>query len=276
MLVVTGSNSHELRQGGERLPGRFGQGYEIEMLPMDFFEFQEVRKRAKWPKLSRIEELELYFKIGGFPAAVIESGPHGDEPNKSKEIYLKWLIGDITRSGRQEIYLKEILGQVALCTSSSLSLQKLAKKTQIGSHHTAQGYIEMLQDCFALSTLYCLDSNNGSYRFRKEKKFYFRDPLLYWLALEWSGVTSIGDHFPKVAELVANEFLFRRFDRIGYYSSKKGEIDFYQHHNWAIEIKWRESASNLSSAYLDLRIPEKIVWTKENFLDETPSNLKVK
>jgi predicted AAA+ superfamily ATPase len=270
-IVLTGSHAFDVRKGMDQMPGRWGNGGEFELLPMDFDEFVAMRNRAGWaPHLSRQEELSLYFKCGGFPISVIESGAEGLVPKKSMEIYRHWLLGDLLKIGKQEIYLKEILLQIALTTTSTLSLQKLAQRTQIGSHNTAQDYVELLESCFALKTLYAVDIDTGSPRFRKEKKFYFRDPLIYWLALDWAGVSPPGNAMEQVAEIVAHEHLLRRYKRFGYLATNKGEIDFFSAGNWALEVKWTNVVPNLSRLYKDIHLPHKILWTVSNFLKEWP------
>ncbi len=269
-IILTGSHAWDIRQGMDQMPGRWGKGGEIELLPMDFFEFSSMRRQAKWPTLQPKEELELYFRVGGFPTSLIESGAEGRVPQNSQEVYRRWLLGDLMKLGKQEAYLKELLLQIALTTSSTISLQKLAQRTQIGSHNTALDYVELLESCFALKTLYALDPNSGAPRFRKEKKFYFRDPLLYWMALDWAGVEAPRNALEQLAELVAHEHLARKHKRIGYYSDRKGEIDFYSHEKWAIEVKWIDVPKSLPTSFKSIRVPQKIFWTKSNFLSEWP------
>jgi predicted AAA+ superfamily ATPase len=263
-LIITGSNSVDLRQGGERMPGRLGKGGEYFLLPMDFEEFRSVRKAAGWECKSRLEELKLFFKIGGFPTAVAEAGPQGIKPEKSMDIYRNWLMGDVTRLGKQELFLRELLLQIALTMSVPISLQKLAARTQMGSHHTALNYVEILEDCFALQTLYAMDFDTGALSFKKQKKFYFTDPLIYWIAFEWAKFPPPENSDEKLAEMTAHEWLRRRYDRIGYLSQLNGEIDFYLPGQWAIEVKWSALAHNLSQSYKNLRIMNKQVWTQSS------------
>jgi predicted AAA+ superfamily ATPase len=71
----------------------------------------------------------------------------------------------------------------------------------------------------------------------------------------------------NLAELAAHEQLRREHERFGFLTSAKGgEVDFYCHKKWAIEVKWSESITNLSKAYKDLRILNKKIWNQENFL----------
>ena len=252
------------------MPGRWGSGKEIEILPMCFEEFSFMRKQAKHPPISRIEELELYFKIGGLPLALAESGADQKKPLQAMHTYLQWIKGDIIKLGKIESYMKELMGQIARTQGSTISLQTLASKTQMGSHHTAQEYIQILESCFTVKTLYAIDPDKESIQPRKEKKIYFTDPLIYWIAYEWSGYKPPSDSRAFLAEMVAHEALSRRYSRFGYHSNKNGEIDFIFPKHWGIEVKWAEAATNISKTYQQLKLPFKTVWTKENFLNEWP------
>jgi predicted AAA+ superfamily ATPase len=272
-IILTGSHSFDIAQGMDQMPGRWGKGGEFLLLPMDFSEVSAMRAQAGWKSAGRIPDLEIYFRVGGFPTAVIESGEFGKSPIDAMDTYQRWLLGDFIQAGKNAQYLREILAQLAITTTSTISLQKVAQRTQIGSHNTAQNYIEMLEACFALKTLYALDPNTGSPRFRKEKKFYFQDPLIYWIALRWAGLEPPRNFNDQLAETVAHEHLSRKCQRMGYYSDSKGEVDFYAHQRWALEVKWKEIPDNLSATYKNLLCPEKIVWTKGNFLSEWPREL---
>ena len=265
-IVATGSHAFDLKKGMDQMPGRWGNGGEYELLPMDFFEFSEMRVQARWEKLEWVQELELYFQVGGFPAALAEAGPEGKKPTKSFEVYRRWLLGDLLKIGRSEVYLREVISQIALTMSTPLSLQKLAQKTQLGSHNTAQDYVELLESCFALKTLYEMDIDSWSPKFRKEKKFYFCDPSIYWIALTWGDNTPPKNYNDILAEMVAHEYLSRRFRKLGFYKNKNGEVDFVGSPSWAVEVKWANFPENLSKAYKDLSFQDKIVWTKNNFL----------
>ena len=160
------------------MPGRFGKGKEMLLLPMDFHEYKTMRKAAKWQEIPLLECLRHYYRCGGFPSAVIESDSAATIPIQAMDTYRRWLVSDAVKLGRQELYLREILAQVAITNGTPISLQKLAQRTQIGSHHTALEYIALLEDCFALRTCYAIDPNTGAYRFRKEKNLFFRSPYL--------------------------------------------------------------------------------------------------
>lgn len=270
LLVVTGSHAYDLRTGADRMPGRFGGGGEFHLLPMDFAEFTDARRQAGWQQADRLNEIRAYFNIGGFPRAVLEAGASSATPLKASNVYWRWLAGDCARLGKNESYLVEVLAQIARTIQTPISFQSLAQKTSIGSHNTAQEYIAVLESCFAVRQLLAVHEDTGAARFRKGRKFYFTDPLLYHLALNLAGESIPADYESQLAEMVAHEHLARRLGRFGYFATARGEIDFYRAKHWAVEVKWSPVASNLSREYLNARVPQRIVWTQSNFLEEWP------
>ncbi len=272
ILMVTGSHALDLKHGSDRMPGRFDGGGEFQLLPMDFEEFTTTRHRIGWAYKSRLEELRAYFRVGGFPTAIAEGGPEAKYPREAIATYWRWLAGDVVRLGKQESYLIEILSQIAQMLASATSLQNLASNTRIGSHNTVQEYITVLESCFAVRTLLAIDPSTGGFRFKKNRKLYFSDPLIYWLALDQAGLKPPKDCEPNLAEMVAHETLARRYRRFGYFRNDSGEVDFLLPKKWAIEVKWSAVPSNLSKSYLTTVVPWKTVWTQETLASEYPPN----
>mgnify|MGYP001590181446 FL=1 len=275
-IVLTGSSAIDLRQGADTMPGRWGHGGEYLLMPMGVSEWLEMVEQAGWKSRSEIQAdrvalLEAFFHIGGFPPALKEAGPKLTSPVNAIEDYWKWLRGDCLKQQKQEVYLREVLGRLSLSLSSQLSLQSIASQTQMGSHHTAMGYIQLLEDLFAIKTLYAIDPSTGAFRFKKQKKFYFTDPLLFHLAIEVSGQRRPDSWIGAMAEQVAHEELRRRLgahSRMGYFDSPQGEIDFYMREKWYLEVKWSDGVKNLSKAFLRQNSNQRVVWTKENFCSD--------
>lgn len=270
IIMLTGSHSYDLKLGVDRMPGRFEGGGEFFLLPMSFEEFLFCRAQANWKKQNILEELGLFFKVGGFPSAVFEAGHDGKRPQNTLKVFYSWLVGDIVKLGKNETYFKELLISLAVSMQNPISLQTLAKKTSIGSHNTVKEYIDILEACFAVKTLYAIDKDTGAYKFRRDKKFYFTDPLIYQLAYELSGLKIPSNYEEQMAEMMAHEELSRRYKKFGYYKAKRGEIDFLAPKNWALEVKWSDIPKNLSEEYKNINIANKIVWTKNNYFKEYP------
>lgn len=272
-IVVTGSNMIDLRRGADRMPGRDGAGEDLLLLPMTFLEYQDARKQANWKQLSLEEGLLRYFHVGGFPIAIAEAGESSTKTKKSLRTIEKWVLGDIAKVNKNELYGKGILSQVAVTMSSNMSTSKLAQRTQVGSHHSIADYLALLEDMFVLRTLYSIDPNTGSYRFKKEKKYYLTDPLIVKLAMEWLGLDENEIEDAVIAEMVAHEHLCRKYNRFGFLTSAAGgEVDFYAYKKWAIEVKWSMNNFQLSKTYKNLTVPFKRVWAKENLLQDWPDS----
>jgi len=268
-FILTGSNSFDLRKGLDAMPGRWSQSAgELQLSPMLFQEWSEMIQQAGWSQSDRVTQLRRYMRIGGFPSALMEAGPEYQMPRRAMQSCLRWILGDVAKLGRQELFMKELLLQIIKSMGSSMSLQTLAQKTQLMSYHTAQDYLSVLEHSFALRTLYAYDPDTDSFRFKKEKKFYFTDPLFFWMVADLAGLDSTSlEVEEKLAEMIVAEELCRRYPRLGYYStSRHGEVDFISCRDLAVEVKWAPAVANLSKAFKDLKVAEKKVWSQQNLL----------
>ncbi len=268
ILCVTGSHAYDLEKGADLMPGRFDGGGEFHLLPMDFFEFEKARAQAGWNSGDRLSELKAFFRCGGFPTAVAAGGREGILSKKVMQTYLRWLVGDIKKLGKDPEKLTEILIQIARTMQTPISFQTLAKKTSIGSPNTVIEYIALMESSFAIRKLYAIDIDTGAKKFRSDKKFYFTDPLIYWIALDLAGdALTAKDHEEALAEMAANEFIARASRRVGYFKNSSGEVDFVEANKWCIEVKWAPAARHVSKAFHQLTVPQKLIWTQNNFFE---------
>jgi predicted AAA+ superfamily ATPase len=90
---------------------------------------------------------------------------------------------------------------------------------------------------------------------------------VYWAAYDLSGMKVPEDFESQLAEMVAAEWLFRRYKRLGYYSTREGEVDFMNDQKMAIEVKWSPQVHNLSKTYKNLRFVNKKVWHQNSFFE---------
>ena len=268
-FILTGSNSYDLRKGADLMPGRWSRSIgELELLPMLFDEWLAMKQMAGVQLQDKVSEIKLYMLVGGFPTSLNEYLRNNSNINYAIKVYQQWIMGDVIKLGRQELFMRELLIQLAKLTCSSISLQKLAQNTQIMSYHTVQDYLSILEHAFALRSLYAYDPEKDTIHYKKEKKFYFSDPIVYWAALDYAGVKKPDNYEEQLAETIAAEYLFRKYKRLGYYSNKNGEVDFILGKEMAIEIKWSPVVYNLSKAYKNLNIINKKVWSQQTFFDE--------
>ena len=279
-LILTGSHSMDIRKNSERLPGRRGKASDLDktLRPMSFREYLSTLRDngliedIKFPKFSvedilkgkislsdlRISNLSLYsfyFKnyalTGGFPLSIEVFYKEGKIPDYVYSIYLQWVIGDITRFGKKEKILNQIVERLIRSLSSPISWQTITKETEIGSHHTVLEYIDILVAAYILNVLYHFDIGRGYPSYKKNKKVYFRDPLLLYafsslafrrhdsfeIAREWA---DLPEKFSRVVEGIVVEDIRRRFGEDVFYWQNKGEIDILiKRGSFPIEIKYR-------------------------------------
>ena len=202
-LLVTGSNTLDIKHGVERLPGRTGKrGKDFILLPMNFSDYiklirPDISKKIRKIKRVSIQEInskinytrpfnsELktlfnqYLITGGFPLVINEFFVNKEIPEYIYEVYLRWIAGDIAKWGKQEKILMQLLKSVILKQSSALSWDSLAKESEIKSHKTVSAYVEDLENMFVLLVLYFLELNKKIPNFDKNKKIYIFDPFIY-------------------------------------------------------------------------------------------------
>ncbi|AFN03029.1 AAA family ATPase [Pyrococcus furiosus DSM 3638] len=212
VVTVTGSSSLGVRRDIELFPGRRGSGKTIEVMPLSFPEYVEVMGLKK-PELYREKVLKLfedYLTTGGFPTSI---------NGLPMEDLLGAYIGEIVRFGKSLEIAKETLSALIRSAPSATSFRALAGITSGYSYKVVQDYIELFTELYVLGIAYLKQGNQVLYK--REKKFFFRDPLLARLFALWSGTELKED---ALYEWVVQEHLYRRFGEVYYYRNSY-EID---------------------------------------------------
>ena len=212
VVTVTGSSSLRVKRDIELFPGRRGEGKTIEVMPLSFPEYVEIMG-LKNPELMREKVLELfnsYLKTGGFPASI--NGLPMDD-------LLGAYIGEFVRFGKSLEIAKETFAAVIRSAPSATSFRALAGMTSGYSYKVIQDYIEFFTELYILGIAYLKQGNQVLYK--REKKFFFRDPLLARLFSLWSGAELRED---ALYEWVVQEHLYRRFGEVYYYRNSY-EVD---------------------------------------------------
>ncbi len=179
---ITGSNARDLKESGERLPGRRNSGRDISVFP---FGFKELRQMPFFLKLDDVELTNLYLKIGGFPHAVSDYAEFGFVRDETYLTYRNWIIGDASRYGLSGEILSHLLYRVLETVSSRITWTKLIETTSVKSHETAQEYLTHIEDSFLAHIFACYDPEKHLGNLSKARKLYFVDPLIYGLAFAW-------------------------------------------------------------------------------------------
>lgn len=255
VLIITGSASLELLREKERFPGRRGRGGDFYFLPLDFGEYVRelgkvetrrspltvlggVRKCMESNKLrskSILELLHSYLKTGGFPTPIREFFEQGRISTESKKLCIEWLRGDWKKAGRSDRYMKETIAFILSARLTPVSWLGIASETSISSPHTAQSYVECLEDLLVVKVLNTI-SPDSKVLYRKNKKIHVVDPFLYQVfsyytnkeVLEENVVESVvASHLSRVAET----YFWRNKSEVDVVSVIEGEqIGF--------EVKW--------------------------------------
>ncbi len=214
VVTVLGSSTIGILKSPERFPGRRGRGSTVRVLPLSFPEFIKVHGADPSAILYNGGELsalwEKYVLKGGFPSSI-----------NNKETAMEDLIAGITseiyKHGRSLQITKSILYSLLNKIPSATSYHSIAQDISI-SHRTVREYIEFLEDCMLLKTAY-LKSDRIHYR--KEKKFFFRDPFILRTVSNWSLTEFLES---ALYEGIVQEHLYRSYGEIYYYRDSY-EID---------------------------------------------------
>ncbi len=253
VLQVTGSTSAGLKR--ESFPGRNIKVEEF--LPLDFrivsliFEpkLGNIQLPHALPKTSKefyenalelypyLEvlsgALDFYLFSGGYPKAIYELLDGGIKPETYEMIYNATIL-DVTKLGRSErIALSIILGLLRRY-GDRVTLNSLAKELEIGSHITVRDYLEIFEELFIGRNYFQVKLHDLTPLFRKERKFYFLDPLLLQTFRRLFGK---GPETDRIIEGVVGEHLKRLYPT--YFFSGSKEVDFVTPH-FGVEVKWRQ------------------------------------
>jgi predicted AAA+ superfamily ATPase len=224
VIVATGSATLNILKEKESFPGRRGFGKDIEVLPLSFPEFLEVKgvdiKKRETFKERIEEEFQNYLKLGGYPKSV-------NEIDISKDL-IGSIESEILKNGKSPLILKQIISALLEMVPSALSFNSIANKIGI-SNKTVESYIEDLENLYVLKVVYLKEK---TINFRKEKKIFVRDPFLLNSLANWCNKEIRKDF---LYEFVIQEHLLRKYKEIYYYKNTY-EIDCIAG-NLKVEVK---------------------------------------
>ncbi|WP_048150621.1 ATP-binding protein [Palaeococcus ferrophilus] len=274
VLQVTGSTSAGLRR--ENFPGRdiIVEGF----LPLNFntvarifdSRLQKVELPHKSPKTpmefyeNALElypyfealsgALDFYMTSGGYPRAVYELLEGGIRPETYEMVYNATVL-DVAKIGRSErIALSMVLGLMRRY-GDRITLNSLAKELEIGSHVTVRDYLELFEELFIGRNYFQVKLDDFTPLFRKERKFYFLDPLLVGT---FSRLFGFSPDTSRVIEGIVGEHLKRLYPTYFFHGSR--EVDFVTPH-FGVEVKWQGRVS--PSDFPRVGIKNKILLSKE-------------
>ena len=146
-------------------------------------------------------------------------------------------------------FAKQVLGVLNSKNASQISINSVAKFTEISSPVTVKEYLSLFEDMQILLPLYKYDLSKIRLDYKKEKKYHFIDPLVYTLVSQWTE-TRMATEESVVEAIVASHlyrFTYVHKMGIGFYNDGKYEVDIIVKDKDTIipiEIKWVQKVNS--------------------------------
>ena len=298
-VLLSGSNSIDIKKSTERLPGRGDEGKRhYTMHPLTYEEYLQAIKHkipvkeaeAKINLHELQKKFDEYTLTGGFLKTINEYHETGRINDATYDVYLKWIIGDLAKLNLKEKYAKQLLRRITETYTTEVSWTRLKTGTEIDTHNTTAKYADALEEMFIIQTIYKLDYNKKAPAYPKSKKIYYTDPFIMAATQKW--INSTEQHFEKQKEytqqnkskicegIILNELtkeltkrttsnIFNYNNLIFYWTNKQKtkEIDF-TYKNTAIELKYQNTIKK--SDYKPLKeFKNSYLITKNHFAEKT-------
>lgn len=284
-LILSGSSARDVVEGSELLPGRRGEDEDYVQLPVSFRSFtglvrdleidvpvidptaiasEENRthvRRATLALEALNDALADYLRCGGFPTPIDDRLREGEVSQRTLRTIWQAVAGDLTKGGlKRETGLK-LVERVALGLGSPFAWSSAAGDMDVHID-TAKRYVRFLTLGFTLLPLYFWDLSSARFNESKQRKVYFRDPILARLP-EAARSTQRSIDEAGLVEGVVAEALYRAIPMslletlplprsIGYWKATSGrEIDFLADPTrdlLPVEVKWSDSSTAISNA----------------------------
>ena len=181
-IFITGSNSYLL--SGDLITKLTGRKIEIEMLPLSFYEYIEMKKELDKHVDSIYEEFEKYIKIGGFPGLL------NYDDYESQIAYVINVLNDIFEKdikSNEKIKNREmfesVLKYVINNFGSEMSVNSIVKYyeglNEKIDYRTIERYIDILINAKILYPCENFDIKSKQV-LKGEKKYYLADLSIYY------------------------------------------------------------------------------------------------
>lgn len=232
-IFLTGSNSYLL--SGELVTKLTGRKIEIEMLPLNFYEYIDMKKFLNiQAKDSIYEEFEQYIREGGFPGALNYNN------EQDRKLYVQNILDDIfikDIKANQKIKNSEIFKNIQRyiinnfgSMISASSIQKYYNSINISLDiRTIEKYIKILSDAKIIYPCDTFDIKS-KVTLSGEKKYYLADLSIYFLYNTDNRI-----NYGPVLENILHNYLISKGYSLSVGKIGKLEVDFiarYQNDNY--------------------------------------------
>jgi predicted AAA+ superfamily ATPase len=97
------------------------------------------------PHLNELNKyLRMYLICGGYLKPMYEFLANNKISEEIYEIYVRWVLGDLSKFGKKERLFRSVINGVIKRYSSSYSLNAIAKEMEIPTHSTLSEYLDVL------------------------------------------------------------------------------------------------------------------------------------
>lgn len=232
-IFITGSNSYLL--SGKLITKLTGRKIEIEMLPLNFYEYIDMKRFLNIEeKASIYEEFNEYIREGGFPGALNYSN------EQDRKLYVRNILDDIfikDIKANQKIKNSETFQNIQRyiinnfgSMISAPSIQKYYNSINISIDiRTIEKYISLLCDAKIIYPCNTFDIKS-KISLSGEKKYYLADLSIYFLYN-----TDNRFNYGPILENILHNYLISKGYNLSVGKIGKLEVDFiarYQNDNY--------------------------------------------
>ncbi|MCJ7472145.1 MAG: ATP-binding protein [Actinobacteria bacterium] len=302
-FILTGSSAIDLRKGSDRLPGRRGVSNPDKLLlPLAFKEFcnltglkisleyesnltlDSIKKNIPELKIYQNElnlYLDKYLVCGGFLESINSLFSNNTIKEETFERYISVIFSEIEKVKKSRVTSKNILSSIIDSLGSTISWNRLAKKSGNISTNTLIDYVNTFTDSFTVYYLEHFNKNKLTGNPAKEKKLYFFDPFYYHIISRVINLPYIKISKSSIIESLIGGHLIRNFEqsiyqgfssieKIFYWKSVKGkEIDFIlsrsKNNIMPIEVKYQNVINPIDYTTIKKSFKKGIVVSKNIF-----------
>lgn len=232
VITVSGSSTLRLTKIPEKFPGRRGKGKDVQVMPLSFPEFAQIKSGKTKEELLFDTSLTLslfedYLKVGGFPKSI------NNNPDSSQAL-IQGVLSEVYKAKMSAEIVQNLIYSIVDKIPSAMSFNSIASDLGV-SHNTVSEYLEFLKDIFIIGIAYL--KRGEEVIKRKEKKIFFRDPFILRSMSLW-----VNKEFDESAllESVVQEHLMRKEGGEVFYYKNSEEIDVVTK-NYKIEVKKKRS-----------------------------------
>lgn len=183
-IFLTGSNSYLL--SGELITKLTGRHIEIEMLPLNFYEYVDMKKfLGKDVDINIYKEFEEFVRDGGFPGSLMYDN-YDDKLLYTKNVITQIFERDIKNHKKiKDVALFEIIQKFVINNFGSIisigSIYDYLKKNKLMDvdRRTIKNYIELLEKAKIIYPCELFDLKNKKVLDNK-RKYYLADLSIYY------------------------------------------------------------------------------------------------